>query len=289
MRRLFDSVWHQGSGAWILAWAIVAVLVAPTQADEPEEKLPTGEQILDRFVEASGGVEAYAKIKNRVKIGSTQGLGGVAKIRMYGAPPSETYWELESLTGVDRRGTHDGVSWMKGQSGDVQILEGDMRERDLHDSFFNMPSKWRELYKEAKSEEIVEFHKERCYKVTLTTNMEDTETWYFSVETGLAQSVTRIVTGGMRDFEFILGWEDYRQVDGIKLPFALVRFHGENEAGRIVFESIEHNVNLPADRFIPPPEVLEKLEEADKQKAEDAKTEKSDTPADPPVIKPDEQ
>ncbi|MCH7925274.1 MAG: hypothetical protein IIC51_07045 [Planctomycetes bacterium] len=71
----------------------------------------------------------------------------------------------------------------------------------------------------------------------------------------------RTVTGPLGKFTIRLDMDDYRPVDGVLYPHRVV----QTVAGRmditIVTESIEHNVDIPADRFAIPPAMAALLEE----------------------------
>ena len=54
--------------------------------------------------------------------------------------------------------------------------------------------------------------------------------------------------------------DDYRKVDGILYPFRVIKNYSGETNSIMKYESIEHNVDLPANLFELPPQVKELLE-----------------------------
>ena len=81
-------------------------------------------------------------------------------------------------------------------------------------------------------------------------------------------------------------FKDYREVDGVRMPYRIERVRRRQPVGPIVFTSIKHNVDLPPDRFEPPAavrELLEKRKAAEAEGEEKEETAKPEEGADAPV------
>ncbi len=251
--------------AGVLAVVLCALATGhpPVLAQNP---LPTAEQILDRFIEVTGGKEAYLKIENRVRQGTMEiprGMNNklVMDVTMYEAEPAETYY-IRS-TSADSRfetGTHDGMAWSIGPGGRARVIEGDALKRALHEAAFHSPVKWRDVYQQAKCEEEIEFEGELCYKVKMVWDLGEEE-WYFSKETGLWRGRDWHMETRRGNIRLRMIFKDYREIDGISLPYRIERVRRSQPLGAVVYSSIEHNVELPPDRFEPPQAVQELLQE----------------------------
>ena len=77
----------------IIGLAALAAIALVIYADLP----PTAEQILDRYVEVTGGKAAYDKLHNRVSQGTMEiaGLGITGKFTLTQGEPDRMYLEAE--------------------------------------------------------------------------------------------------------------------------------------------------------------------------------------------------
>ena len=96
--------------------AVLAIAVGggPAFAQAPAAPLPTGDAVLAKYVEATGGAAAYDAIKNRVVHARMEilGAGVVLGLTVYNAPPANLYTVVESeATGRIETGVSDGVAW----------------------------------------------------------------------------------------------------------------------------------------------------------------------------------
>jgi len=102
---------------WMAGVSTAAVLTiaaggSPASAQAPAAALPTGEAVLAKYVDATGGAEAYDAIRNRVVHARMEilGAGVVLGLTVYNAPPANLYTVVESeATGRIETGVSDGV------------------------------------------------------------------------------------------------------------------------------------------------------------------------------------
>src|SRR5262249_36051553 len=121
---------QSSSGRRILRGTLPAVRAALgvclLAATAGAQGLPKAEEVLDKYVEATGGKAAYEKIKNQVLHGTVE-LGGAVKGPMvsYHAPPNKMYVEIE-LQGLGKieQGTDGKVAWERSALAGARILNG---------------------------------------------------------------------------------------------------------------------------------------------------------------------
>ena len=278
-------------GIWTV---LLGAMVAGNGVAYAQDALPSGADLMDRFVEVSGGKEAWLKLKNRVRVGTMEIRSRVTQMdtkdgakaeqpkqimdmTMYEAEPAETYFTRSGEEMDFATGTHNGMAWTIGFRGRAHIYEGEALKRTLHKAFFHLPVKWCEVFKEAKCEEEVEFDGEACYRVKLTSDVGE-EAWYFSKETGLHRGTDVEMPARRRNIRLRMIFKDYREVDGVQMPYRIERVRRGQPVGPIVFTSIKHNVDLPPDRLESPAAVRELLE---KRKAAEAEGEEKEETAKP--------
>ena len=249
------------TAAFFLRYAMVPVACMSWTAliAAADGNLPSGAAIMDKYVQRSGGEDAYKRIKNRVRKTEVDSPNGVTKVTIFEAEPNQRYVESELPRGPARTGSNGEVVWRDGYMG-ARVATGEERDGRLLEAFFHMPWKWRDAYAQAECTEITEIKTTRCYKVVLTPKRGKPRTLYIALDTMLPLATERTVMGPMGRITVRLYIEDYQDVDGILYPHKIVQIVAGQMDITIVTESIEHNVEMPADRFVIPPAVSALLE-----------------------------
>ena len=219
--------------------------------------LKTGDAVLDHYLEATGGAAAYGKIHSMVMKGmmSMAAAGIKGAITMYAAEPNKVGM-VTDLAGVGKimEGS-DGVSaWSFSSIQGPQIKKGDELNDSIREALFHKETDWRTVYASAtlSGSEVVDG--KPTYKVLMTPKTGKPETNYYEKASGLMvrhQSV-RITPMGEIPVDVSIG--GYRKDCGVKLPHSVT----QTVAGQKVqldIDTIECNTELPAEAFMPPPEV----------------------------------
>ncbi|MDX2034735.1 MAG: hypothetical protein SF339_28940 [Blastocatellia bacterium] len=254
--------------ALISIFALLAILPAAAQdkpkADaakegakaeaKPAAAAPTVDEILTRFVKASGGKEAIEKVSSRAAKGSfeIEAMNMTGTIEMYAKAPNKNAMVIE-LPGLGKiYGVYDGV---KGYSTDpmsgVRELSGTELAAMKRQSDF-----YRDLNLKQHFPKIVVKGKEKVgaaetYVLEATPAEGAPEKWYFDVATGLMvrQDGEEDSPQGKMTYEAYM--EDYRDVDGIKTPFTIRRVTPAF-AMSIKLTEIKQNVTIDDTKFNKP-------------------------------------
>jgi len=223
----------------------------------PAQNLPTGEDLIEKYLQATGGKEAYAKLKNRVSRGTVEltGLNKKGTLSIFEAAPNLFLMEMiiDDL-GTYRQGSNGRVAWEFFPDG-VHIKEGKDKAIMLRTTQFNGDLNWRKVFSKVECVKEEKLGDKTVYKVECATLDGDVLNKYYDKATSLA--VMAEIKRDKVDRTTLVS--DYRKVDGILLPHRIVDKLGSNES-IINLTKIEHNVNLPADKFDLPAEVMKKLE-----------------------------
>ncbi|MCP4248629.1 MAG: hypothetical protein GY778_16405 [bacterium] len=238
------------------------VLLTGLWCSAAEGSASDADAILDKFVEATGGRAAYARIHNRV---STErlvhvGMGFEDSIVTYWARPNQRYTTITSeATGTVRQGTDGDVVWrLADQCGPI-VEEGEARESRLIAAAFDRAVNWRKYYKKVELADEAEIDGRPCDKVVLTPNVGPPDTHYYDRQSHLlVKALKPMVSSRMPTIVFEVGLSDYKEVDGLLIPHEMrqsFEMCGSKREMIIIAEKIEHNVDLPSDRFDPPEEI----------------------------------
>ncbi len=283
-----------GQAGFVLLMAIMVCAVGPNPArasqDKPPEaapaklpkaapdKLPEAAKILDKYVEVTGGKAAYEKIKNRVtKLTFEMVSQGIkAPMTIYSAMPNKLYFLLESdALGKIEKGVSGDVAWEITMMMGPQVKEGQEKIDMLRDATFDAAVQWRKLYNKAECVALETIDGKPCYKIIMTPNEGKPRTFYYDQSSNLLVKVEAVAETMMGSIPLVSIPSDYKKVDGILMAHK-TRVIVMGQERILTIESIEHNVEMPADRFELPDPIKELLKK-DTPKKDDA-PEKGDTP-----------
>lgn len=223
--------------AIMCAVVMAAVSALPASAAD----LPSPEDIFAKYIEATGGSDAYAKLKNQVTKATfalpDMGMEG-PMVTTISAPNARTTITFDAFGEVDS-GVTDGVAWSVNPMEGSKILEGDEAIMAIASASINP---FLDFKGEAKTVGEEKVGDEDCYKVEIT----GVGTSYFSKESGL------LLKSGTAQGTATLS--DYKEVDGIKIAHK-TNIDGGQMAFEITVNSVEHNVDLDGDVFSVPDDI----------------------------------
>jgi len=228
------------------------------------QDLPKAEIILERFVEATGGRAAHEKIHNRTAKGTVEiaGTGLAGSIVSRAAAPNFEHSIIELPgAGLMEQGTDGEVAWESSTVQGPRILSGDERATALREARFHAPLQWRELYSKAEVVGTEEVEGRPCYKVILTPAQGKPVTHYYDREDGLLRKVSMVVSNPMGEIAVEAFPGDYKEVDGLLVPFSLKQKVLSQEL-LIRLDTVELNVTMPEGAFDLPADVKPLVEKA---------------------------
>lgn len=234
---------------------IVALWGVPTLfAADP---LPSAESILDRFVEVTGGKQAYQKRQTEISRGTVEyaALGIKGAIVRYAAAPDKYYSTLD-IQGLGKveMGVNGGIAWESSALLGPRIKTGVEKAEAIREATLNANLEWRKLYTKVATEGVETINGEECYKVVMTPPEGNPEVTYFQKKSGLAVRMTTVGVTQMGDIPIDMLVSEYKNLGGILAPAKVTQKTGAQEL-TITMESVEANPSIPAERFDLPAEV----------------------------------
>jgi hypothetical protein len=249
--------------SFALAAMAAALLSQPALAQTTQEAaLPKAEDLLAKMVKSLGGEEAHAKLKNRVTKGSMEfvGMDVTGEIVVKEAAPNLSFVVMTlGELGEMQQGCDGKVLWQLNQMQGPRVMEGEERDAMARQTEFNAQIRWKRLYKEVETVGAETVGDEKCYVVKLTPKDGGTpERWFLSEETGLVLRTELVMKGALGEVRIQSDFDDYKAVDGIKLPHTMTQTAMTMKI-RTTVDSIEHNTDLPREVFELPDDVKELL------------------------------
>jgi hypothetical protein len=207
----------------------LAGLTAPAraQAGADATKPATGltaEQILDKYVEVTGGRDAYLKHTSLVLKGNIEivgaGINGV--MESYAVAPNRFSTTIVIAGFGTIREIYDGEhGWESSALNGIRELSGPELAILRRQATFNADLNWRDMWKSVELVGTKPVGDRMAYVVKLTpkTGEGDVVTNFYDTETFLLVRSESIVTTDAATVPVVTTLSDYRVVGGIKLPF----------------------------------------------------------------------
>lgn len=248
-----------------LALAGITILTAWRPA-AAADVLPSPESILDRYVQVTGGKQAYERRKSEIATGTleyaAQGVKGT--ITRYEAEPDNYYAALD-IPGIGKieMGVTGGVAWENSAIMGPRVKSGEEKMQAVREATMNSTLRWRTLFPKVETAGIETLDGEECYRVILTPAEGKPEVMYFQKKSGLAVKTTTVAVSQMGEIPVEVTVAGYKDFGGVLAPSKVTQKAAGQEF-TITMEKVQVNAELPPDRFALPPEVRTLLEKENK-------------------------
>lgn len=236
----------------------------------PEDATPTAEKILDRFVEALGGVKAFDKLRSTVTAATLAipAAGVAIDVTIYAARPNLFYSIAESpMIGKIERGTDGAIFWEKSTMQGPRVLEGEELADAMRDAKFEGLSYWRSIYDSVAVAGLDTVDGSPGYKVVLKPKGGKPRTYVFDVISGLLVKTIHVAATQMGEIPVVGYVSDYRKTGDILQSYATtMKIMGQDRI--ITIANVEQNAAIPDSVFALPADIKELLETAKEEKKE---------------------
>lgn len=220
----------------------------------PRPPNPTAEQILDKYYQALGGAAAIEKLQSRVSKGTLINNAGVEigyELNQSG-PNSALAVLTTPQAGVIERGFNGTKGWEKSARGVRDLTDAELSYLRRYSLLYN-DIKLRDQFSRVSFGGKQKIDGRDVYALRATTTGGKRETLFFDVETGLLVRRTSATTTPVGTIPEQVDFADYKDVDGMKLPFT-VRFSSVEPTYSAVrkYTEIKLNVSVDPKRFNKP-------------------------------------
>jgi photosynthetic reaction center cytochrome c subunit len=224
----------------------------PDRAAKQEPALPGVEQILERYVQASGGRQAVERVTSRVWKGSRVGADGVlVPEEVYAKAPNKLLTITSYPNMVFRTGYDGARGWALSNQG-ARDIPPEMLAQLRREAEFYKETRLKEIYSKLSVVGRETVGGREAYVVEAApADGGSPEKLFFDVETGLLVRKYTEVKTVLGQFPTQTDYEDYREVDGVRLPFNIRWSIPGRTWGRKITE-VRQNVPLDDAQFNPP-------------------------------------
>ncbi|MFZ6034268.1 MAG: insulinase family protein [Melioribacter sp.] len=217
--------------------------------DPTMKKIPEGltaEQVIRNYVEAVGGADKLAAVKDRtVKMsGSMQGMN--VNVTLYQKYPNKLYQEVDA--GVFKQKTvFDGEKGYVEAMGQKQELQGDQLE-SLKNEALDAVLDYSKYGITPELTGMENINGKDAYRVVLTSAGGKKTTQYYDPDTWLLIRSVSSISTPQGSFTQTMDMSDYKEVDGVKYPFKYIQSFGPQSI-ELNVNGIEINTGLPDSLF----------------------------------------
>ncbi len=192
---------------------------SPTPASTPAGL--TADQVLAKYTDALGGQATIDKMKTRVMIGTYAGINGQElPYEVYMTAPDKFYSKVTTQQGVTERGFNGTAAWEKSARGVNELMNPVLD--DLKSMFlFFRNIKLREQFTGIRMGGKEKIGNRDVYVIAGRTADQKAERLFFDAETGLLLRRIAYIQTPIAVIPEQIDFEDYRDVDGVKLPFTV--------------------------------------------------------------------
>ena len=235
----------------------LAVGVATAQPDRQAQgkaaAQPTAEQLIAKYIRAIGGRAAIEKVRSRLTVGTMDpGEGTTLSLELSEKAPDK-FLSVVDVPGLGtvKQGFDGTVGWDSTPNQGVQELSGAMLAAVRRNAQFYRWLRMKELFTKLQISGTVKVGDRDAYVMEATPPEGFAEIFYFDTETGLLvkRDYKLEAPEGVLSFETF--YDDYREVDGVKLPHTLRRV-GPDNVLILKFTEIKQNVEMDDAKFSKP-------------------------------------
>ncbi len=217
---------------------------APKPKSNP---LPAIDSILSKYIDAIGGRAAHERLKSRVITGKVElaGSDSWGQLNIYAKAPNKSLTVMNVQPMGQVKHGYDGcTAWSVGDTIGAHTLTGAALSKFSTDADFYREIRLSELYPGIRLMGTVKEKDREYYLVEGFPVVGSEETMFFDAQSGLLTGRDLIQQTSQGPIRVEMRYSDWREVDGIKLPFKITQSMPNL---KFVFTVREVKHNVPVD------------------------------------------
>ena len=227
----------------------------PTATSSPAPQAELVEQILERYTDAIGGGAAIERVTSYRAQGrfASSVLREQGKFMIWGKDPRKTLSVIEFPSiGTLKKGFDGENRWVQTPAGTFTDESSQQMAELEQDAEVYRAGKIRSLYQSVTLEGKARLSGREVYIIEGKPPRGPAEKLFFDTQGGLLLRWDMVRRNPQRGNVFVkVQLDDYREVDGVKVPFK-VRFAFESFELKLNVDVLEHNVPLDDSLFAKP-------------------------------------
>jgi outer membrane lipoprotein-sorting protein len=202
------------------------------------------DEIVAKNIEAKGGADKLRGVQSMKLTGTLSGRGGQAPLTIWSKRPNLARQETE-MQGTAMVRAFDGTkAWMM-VGPDAQEIAGPQAQTTREQAEFDTPL----LDYKAKGHTVELVGTEtlaggKVYHLKLTTKGGQVQHFFIDADTGIEKQTSVALDQGGQPLNIVTDLSDYRDVDGIKVPFAVKQTVNGTPVTTLVVDKVQFNIPI---------------------------------------------
>jgi photosynthetic reaction center cytochrome c subunit len=217
-----------------------------------ENSGPSGDQLIDKFVQAAGGAAAIGKVTSRVMKGKIEVGAMSLPIDVYTKDPDKRVsfthmQDGDNITAFDGR-----EGWLGAPNRPVREMHGGDIDGASIDADLQLPIHLKDMFVDLKVRGTEKIGDHDAYVVVGQRADKPPIRLYFDEQSGLLVRMLRFGETALGRMPTQIDYTDYRDANGVKVPY---QWTLARPSGRFTIQISEVQTNVPVDdtKFAKPP------------------------------------
>jgi hypothetical protein len=211
--------------------------------------MPTPKDIVNKYIEATGGKAKWEGLKSRTAKGTLNvvAMGMTGTLTQYAQGDNAKMIMALDGFGEFLNGVKDGKVWSSNMMAGDTLVEGAEAEAAKQQFDLQQWLHWEKYYPTAETVAEEAVGDKTAWKVVFTPAEGEAVTHWFDKESGLLIQTLGNQMGGPATITY----QDYKEVNGVTVPFGQA-IEGSNGPIEMKFDTIEFNADIdPANFEVP--------------------------------------
>ena len=228
----------------------------PDETVRPAPGAPSADQVLDKYLQAIGGVARAASLRSFVAKGNSGGYGPEGDkrpVEIFARAPDQRTTIIHTLDGDSTTTVSGPAGWIAAPHRPVPVLglTGGELDGTRVDAQLSFPAQIKQTFRDWRAGAVTMINDRPAQVLQGTSPGGTLAMLYFDRESGLLVRLVRFAQSKVGRRPTQIDYADYRDVAGVKLPF---RWTVTWLSGVDTFEltEIQPNVSIDAARFAKP-------------------------------------
>jgi hypothetical protein len=224
----------------------------PVESAKPASILPTADELIAKYIHALGGADAIEKITSREEIGqATRGQRGYA-VELFYQDPNKQAVITHVLHQESFLVFNQNQGWRSSFPGrPPEEMHGDELDAARVDSDLHFPLHIKQNFAELRVEYPEKIANHEAFVISCANIGHPAVKLYFDEQSGLLVRLVRYAQSPLGLVPTQIDYADYRDVDGVKIPFRRMTFQPDNTS-TMQLAQVRQNIPIDGTRFAKP-------------------------------------
>jgi len=216
---------------------------------EEAKSVPSADEILSKYLQAIGGKEMVERLRSQMAQASFESGEGSQKAEWIRKAPNRWLFTIFDGSGKPsfQQGSNGRQRWTKSSNG---LQKEDPNETESRLMKLDRAANFKSLFPKIELKGREKVGAAEGFVLEATPAHGSAHRLTFDVKTGLLIRESYSINGGEPDHE--MEYDDYKEVDGIRVPFTLRCSGGDNWTVRL--KEVKNNAPIDDAKFDPPSE-----------------------------------